>query len=225
MPGSANIAWFNAVVPPPSGPASVQEKFYASTANATSHTITANSTPTDGNLMVLVVVSDTAVTTPAGWTLDETTASNTDNYIFHKVASGSSASITVSLGAVSDTCAMYFIEVSGLTNNSLDKATGLISQGATTSIDTGTTAATTNANDFVIAAACLWINNLSQTVTASNNGFSFRGAVSSSNGGGIDNVTLGVGIKFVSATGTQNCILTTDTSIGLNNSGIIAAFQ
>lgn len=212
-------------IPPVTGIAQIQEKFYASTANALTHTIVADNAPTNGKKMILVVCSDSAVTTPSGWSLDETTASNTDNYIFSKTAgAGESASITVTI-ALSDTCAMYFTEVSGLASNIVDKVAGVISQGTTTTIDTGTTAATTVADEFVIAAACLWINTFAQTVTAANNGFSFRGSVSSSNGGGVDNVTLGVAFKIISATGTQNCGLTTNITLGANNSGIIASYK
>lgn len=207
-----------------SGITQVQEKFYASTANALSHNITVNNTPTNGNLMIMVIVTDDAVSSFTGWTQDLTEASNTNNYIYRKVVSGESTTFTVTLG-LSDTLAMYFTEVSGLANNTLDAVTGTTAQGTTTSIDSGTTTATTNANDFVIAAAGLWINTFSQTVTATNNGFSFRGAVSSTNGGGIDNVTLGIGTKIVSATGTQQCTLTTDIALGTNNSGMIAAYK
>lgn len=207
-----------------SGIVVVQEKFFASTANATAHSITVNTTPVNGNVMIMVITTDDAVGSFTGWTQDETTASNTNNYIYRRVASGESTTITVNLG-LSDTLAMYFVEVSGLGTNTLDKTTGTTSQGTTTSIDSGTTAATTVANEFVIAAACLWINTFAQTVTASNNGFSFRGSVSSSNGGGIDNVTLGVGYKIVSATGTQQCTLTTNITLGTNNSGVIAAYK
>lgn len=197
----------------------VQHNVKGSTASATSHNIVFGSPPTSGNVLILCVVSDTTVlpTPPTGWTTIQAAVGNSGTYMYWKTAGVSeSSTVTVTISA-SDSCVLSIYEYSNITT--LDQSAQLVSGSNVTAVPTGTTSATTAANELIV---CLCGMDDVNTVTSwSNSIVTDQAAVTT---GSVTNVSLTVGIKIVSATGTQTSTATV-TGLSNNPSGIIATFK
>lgn len=127
-------------------------------ATATSLTATFGSTPTQNNLLVAAAGSDdTLAMTSSGWTLATSAVSNQAAYLWYKLAGASeptAVQVTITPTA-SDTIVLGTMEFSvsgGWAVSPLDKIASNTGHGGTfTSLATGTTAATTVANELAIA--------------------------------------------------------------------------
>lgn len=205
----------------------VQTAVYLSSSNPSSHTINSGNgwaAPVAGHVIILCIVSDTTINdaslTGAGWTQVNNAVDNSGTYMYWKVSAGTETSVTVNLtGGAS--CNLALAEVSGVTT--LDKTAAATGQGTTT-IGTGTTAATTAANELIMALAGIAPGGAAPpTVSSWNN--SFVSQESGTNTG----VGIGIGIdmatKIVSATGAQTATATLTGTAGSHNSGIIATFK
>lgn len=202
------------------GIAQKQHKSYFSSANATTHNIVLDSTPIQGNLMILCVVSDDAVTsTPAGWTAVNNASGFCDIFMYWKIAGASeSSTISVTINS-SDCCILFAYEYSGLTT--LDKTNAATGQGGSNTINTGTTATTTAANELVIALVGSASNATGRSISSWSNSLvaDFSGLTS------VTVVLGGVAILVVSATGTYTTTATMNISGSGNDVGIIATFK
>lgn len=196
----------------------VQSKSYTGTA-ASSHSIVLDAGPTQGNLLVLSVVSDATVNTPSGWTVVNSAVDDTGTYMYTKDAgAGESATITVSPSS-SAALAMAVLEYSGMTASSLDKTQKATAQD--TPVSTGTTATTAQADEVLVGM--VGINqNSSRTISSWSNSFVQQFNVAT--GSGPSHVRLGVALLTVSSTGTYETAAT--LSGGQTHcSGIIGTFK
>jgi hypothetical protein len=205
----------------------VQSKTYGSTASSASHSVTLDASPTTGNLLVLVVVGDSTVSaTPSGWSVATSAVDGTGSYVYYRVASaGLSATISITLSG-STSCVLLAFEYSGYTATPLDKVASAVGQGPST-ISTGTTVATTQANEllFAMVGISLSAGHTGDVSSWSNSFVQLGNAVSS---GSTVNVRGAAAALSVAVTGTYTTtasITTLLTPPGANNSGIIATFK
>jgi hypothetical protein len=206
----------------PSGPVLVQKKTYASTADATTHTLTFDSTPVEGNTLLIVVNSNDVVTTPAGWTRDVTRVDFVECNVYRKVAGASESASVVFTIASTDSFAAVGFEYTKLTG-AVDKTQSSVLQGGSSTISTGATATTASANQLIIAGAA-WQANSGRTVNSWDNSFTEEGEVATTNAVS-NNMGLSVATKVVAATGS----FIGNAAMSANNAsphdvGVIATF-
>lgn len=199
----------------------VQKKTFASTASSTSCPITFNAAPVSGHLLILTVVSDTTVNTPAGWSLAVSAVNFVGEYIYYKISAGTETTVTIGLTS-SDSCTVTGFEYSNMAASSpLDKtAFNNSASGAATTISTGTTTTTSQANELVVAVVG-W-NDTIPTISSWSNSFVSQSSLAST--GSATNITQGTSAKVVSTTGTQTTTATLSTDCGFP-SGAIATFK
>lgn len=198
----------------------VQTKSYRSTAQATSHNISPTSTPTSGNLLILTVVSDATVNTPSGWTLAVSAVNYSGTYIYYKTSAGNETTITVSPTASAAT-GIDFLEYSGMaTSSQLDATASTTPPGTVSSVSSGTTATTAQADEVLVAV--IGISTTLQSVSPWSNSFTEE----------FDSPTTGAGVNVQQATATRIVAATaayetTGTLSGStpNPSGAIATFK
>jgi hypothetical protein len=196
---------------------------YISSANATTHTVTFGSTPTNGNLLVLAGASNDVISTPAGWTLAVQGIDFKDVKIFYKTAGVSEPTgVTVTIGS-STSCALVAWEYSGMAASSqLDKTASATAQGPTAH-GTGTTAATAQASELLIAVVGTDGTNTMSTSGWSN---SFTAELDGDTTGSAGFETyITTSSRIVSATATYTTTATTSTSGSTHDSGVIATFK
>ncbi len=195
----------------------------------TSIAVTMVSDPTNGNLLVAVICSQSiphyqvsSITqTGVTWTSQIAYQEATYNYFTVEVwvgviGAGANASITVNLsGDVSDGAVANICEYSGLaTVGFLDKTATAVEAGDSAIPKTGTTAATTQADELWIGCIDQYAGNAFSNPI---NGFTLLdGAVSGT-------VVLGYLEKIVSSTGTANSAVTGTDGNGW--AGCIATFK
>lgn len=200
----------------------VQKKSYASTAAAASHNIVLDAAPTQGNLLLMVVVSDATVNTPSGWSLGATAVNYTGTYVYYKIAgSGESATITVTPTSSAHTC-ISALEYSGMAATTpLDKtATSLTTPVSV--ISTGTTATTVQADELLIALVGISSSGTMRNISSWSNSFTQEHNVIATGSGTL--VRIGTATRVVSATGAYTSSATLDGSTA-GPSGIIATFK
>ena len=212
------------------GPVQVQKKS-ATNGAATIHQVVADSTPTEGNLMILVISSDTAVSTYTGWTLDGTALAVdwVGVAIFYQVAgAGESATMELELSSSGAACLAYF-EYSGMSASPFDVAAGATNeaQAADTdnnshTISTGTTASTAQNDEILVAVVGYNDSTFNADFMASWDN-SFVEEYDLDSGAAL----MAVAIRTVSSTGTY---IATATSEGVgfgdgHQCGVIAAFK
>ena len=181
--------------------------------------VTFDSAPTENNLLVAVGwTTDQAVQnlSIAGWTeafsLQVTYGSGLDGTVacFYKIA-GASESSTVTLASdgplTPESIGLHAMEWSGMaTSTPLDKTATNDETGSNSRVaDTGTTAATAQANALAIAACCIADDDFDASPTFS--GGYTRDADLSVGAGSADS-SMAVGFKILSATGTQTTTCT-----------------
>lgn len=128
----------------------VQKKGAQSGSAVASLAVTLTSAPTAGNTLIACCNSDATIATPAGFTLAVSAVSGQGLYIFVRdVQAGDSATVTFT-PSVSDAVAGGVLEYSGLTATPLDKTASNTTNSAATSIATGTTATTAQADELLI---------------------------------------------------------------------------
>lgn len=141
----------------------VQRQTSVSAANVASLTATFSPAATAGNLLSCNGNSDsTLAMTSTGWSLAWSNINNTGLYQWYKIAAGGETTVVITPGGGSFSTEMVIREYSGNAASSpLDKtASGSVGSGAT-----GTTAATTQADELAIAG--LGGNNTASSHAAS----------------------------------------------------------
>lgn len=210
-------------VPVIAGITQVQVAQYASTTNPATHTIGATqgwAAPVAGNVLIMAVVCDSTVSTPAGWTLGNSAVDFSGTYIFWKVSAGTETSISLTAGGAASMC-IGLMEYDNLTT--IDKTANAIGQGTTT-VGTGTTAATTAADELIVVVAGVSNGGTTPpTVSSWNNSLVSQVSVQAS-GVGVP-ITLDLAVKIVAATGTQSGTATLSATGTAHNSGIICTFK
>lgn len=204
----------------------VQSKSYASTASNTSHSVTLDTAPTPGNYVFLFANSDEFI--------DTATVTGYTRYVFsqdfcnvacyyRKIQSGDSATITITIAA-SNSMALFAWELSGLepvAANLVDKTATAINQGGAGSISSGTTAVTSQANEFTIAA--LGQSGITHAFNTYTNSFTEKAEIFTS--GSAVNVRLAIAYKDLSSTGPQSTLCTMSGNTGGNDVGAIGTFR
>jgi hypothetical protein len=128
----------------------VQKAGAQSAGNTTGLVVTLGSPPTAGNLLVAACNSDATVATPAGFTLAVSAVSGQGLYIFYRVVqSGDGSSVTFAPN-VADSCAGGVLEYSGLTATPLDQTASNTTGSSASSLATGTTGTTSQADELII---------------------------------------------------------------------------
>lgn len=186
-------------------------------AGVTSQSVVLDSAPTAGNYIVLVAVSGITAAPEDRFTVDNTSGiiwtgklySSANNVIIlmmlGRVFSGASATITVSI-ATSSRVAMVAAEYSG-TNLRLDKE--MAATGSSTSLASGATATTANANE-------LWVGGMGQrassaiTFSSPTNSFSIVGQTTSTGTATNNERAAALLERIVTSTGTANAGVTSD---------------
>lgn len=201
----------------------VQQKDYFSSASATTHTVTFNTTPIRNNLLLLPIAADGVITTPTGWTQITGGVNYTDTELYYKIAGASEAtSIVVTINA-STALAASAIEYTGnLGVSPLDQTASNIGSGTTgvATWATGTTPATTVAKELVIG---VWGQETATGQTASYSG-GFTGITSGDTTNSVDNVSFYVAVLETATTGTQTCTITVQ-STNAHWAALIATFK
>lgn len=194
-----------------------------SAANVASQSATFASPPTSGNLLRCWANADTTLTmTSSGWTLAWSSLSFVGLYQWYKIA-GASESSTVTVTPASSLAVQLFIrEDSGNTATPLDRTSTSTAPSASSSVPSGTTAATTQADEH--AAAAFGWNNASAVVTASTYTNSFT-EIHETVALGTTQVAMAVAELVLSATATQTTTVTLSAANNSQKSGGIATYK
>jgi hypothetical protein len=152
------------------------QKDYGAAYLTTSASATFDATPVAGDLLVAIVgVSTTStINTPSGWSaaINESGTSCTQpcEAIFYKIAGSSeSGTVTVTVGDTNSVLGLQIYEYDGIdTASPLDKTAS--ANGTSTSVSTGTTATTAQANEILVAGMVIrvatsysgWTNSFSE---------------------------------------------------------------
>lgn len=204
--------------------AQVQKKEYVSTSDAFDHTLTFDSAPTAGNLLVFVFASYDFIREgpDAGSIVNRGDFVDVD--IWYKIAkTGESSSFIFKyLPTAFPFCAHGF-EYSGIMQlNPVDQSTGTTGQGGAGTLSSGTTGTTTIADELIIVAAgmrpeCGGVSSWSNSFTSEFN--------STSTGAADINIRLATGSRIVSSTGTYSSTATCVTNSIGHDCGAIATFK
>jgi len=176
-----------------------------------------------GNLIVIVVVSDATVATPAGFTLDKSQVNSNGHYHWSKIAAGGEAAWTVTPG-VSAAGVWYAAEISGLTATPTDQVASTGSSSGATTRSTGTTGTTAQANELAVASWGSSIVGAAITWGGETNGFAERITDQVTTTGG-SNVGLAVASLTLAATGTVESTATADAAEAPKSTGIVVTYK
>jgi len=192
---------------------------------------------TAGNLLVAVVglslvsnPSPPTISPPSGWTTATgavaESAANCRTHLFYIAGSASrSGSETFDWsGALDiDDSVLVLVEWSGLaTTSPLDRTANTNGTSVALAVLSGTTSATTEADELVIAAIA---NRNVSTQGSPSNGFAQVEQAQSTNGTTSNRVNFAVYSKVVSATGAQSMQATLSGSTQRPYAGVVATFK
>jgi hypothetical protein len=203
----------------------VQKKSYFSTADADTHTIVLDSTPVEGNLLVMSISSDWYVNSVSGWTAGPTVAENGVGSMFWKIAGASeptSIAVTQVNGSdvpTSGPMCIGVLEYSGIATSSPvdqenfnDADSSPLGSGAIT---------TTQADELIVAAACFY-SDTDTSITGWSNSFTQEMRVIATAGALL---SLGVATRIVTATGTYSTEATAVNAATATHVGLIMSFK
>ncbi len=200
----------------------VEQDDSASIRSNTSITATFATAPTEDNLLVAVLSTRaTSATNPSGWTtaIDVVNSPNNDLLrIAYKVAGASeSATVTFTLSAA-DQSALGIFEVSGTaTSSPLDQTASTGRTLNTTSVSSGTTSTTTQADEILFVGYYM-----RELITSPSLDNSFTLVHHEATTGGQD-ITVVDGHRIVSATGAYESTASWTTNV--TAMGAIATFK
>lgn len=157
---------------------------------------------TTGGAVLIICVSDATVATPSGFVLDASQVNNNGHYVFRKASSTGETGWTLTPGA-SAAGTWYVAEIAGLTGGPDRTSTAGSGTSSPTPRSTGTTLATTVADELALAS---WgsssVVNPAVSASAQTNGFVERIADRLTTKASGTNVGLSVASKTLTATGT-----------------------
>jgi hypothetical protein len=202
----------------------IQTKQYASTSSSTTHTITFNSTPTSGNRLILTVVADNTVTTPAGWTQHVANVDFVGQYIYSKISNGTETSVTVTIGG-STSCAICAFEYANLATG-IDKTAVQTNQGSSpASIWCGDTAAITASDELYVTCAGVPNADVALSITAWSNSLVQLGTKSQTSGSASNCWNTSARLVVTGASGAAASTATLSAAGGGRANGAIATFK
>ncbi len=200
-----------------------QDSGHTGTATPTSYSVTLPSGTTSGRTLVIIVASGATVSTPSGFTLDKSQVNNTGHYVFRKATSAAETSWTVNPTSGASG-AWWVAEISGLDAAPLDVSASAGVGFDTSSQTTGTTSATTQANELAIGSVTS--NNAANATAVTLSGWTnsfVEQADTCSTKPTANNIGLGVATKALSATGAQETTAT--LSIDAAATGIMVTYK
>lgn len=201
----------------------VQRKGGTSGATApSSYSVTLDSATTNGNRVVIVVVSDATVNTPAGFDLDKSQVNSNGHYTFSKATTGGETGWTVS-PAVSAAGVWYAAEVSGLTATPLDQTASTGAGTTATTRSTGTTSTTSQAAEIAIASWGSSVVGTAVTWGGQTNSFTEDITDQVTTTGG-SNVGLSVATLILSSTQTVESTATADAGQATKSTGMVVTY-
>lgn len=207
----------------------VQTKTYFSTADSTTHSLTLDSTPVENNIVIVFITSGASITTGPGGGTYSSAVSGSDfvrGHCYYKVAgAGESTSIGITI-SVADAVCMHAYEYSGITTTSpVDQTVSAVDVGSGTTIVSGTTGTTTQANEIAFVSAHMRTSEVpAQSVTAWTNSFVILNETKSTGAGNSD-MLLNVASKLLSSTGTQQSTGSITTGGLGNDVALVATFK
>jgi hypothetical protein len=123
----------------------------AATTAPASYAVTLGAATTLGNQLIIIIVSNATVNTPAGFALDKSQVNNDGHYVYRKATAAGETSWTVTPTTADSGC-WYVAEISGLTASPLDQVISTGAGTASTTRSTGTTPTTTQADELLLAS-------------------------------------------------------------------------
>jgi hypothetical protein len=220
------------VRPRSSGPADAVgfvQAVYADSATGVvaSQSATLSTPATAGHLLVACANSDATLTTPSGFTLAASAINAQGGYLWYKIASGGEATVTTT-PSVSDVVAMAVVEYGGVVGVSpLDvTVTNTVSSGGPTTGSPGTTAATAQAVELLVAMVGphSFAAASPPSSPAWSNSFTDRAGGATAFATASQNAALFVADLTTSATGTYTTTATW-TNASSDYGAILAAFK
>jgi len=187
----------------------------AQTALSTSNTVFFAPTTT-GDLLLAVWFGENtlnsplvAPTTPSGWTLDKSISTSTKGIYMYEKANASSISSLSFSGESADLEGVYFLELAGAASTPKDVTAS--NSGTSATLDSGTTAATAQANELAIAGLAMTASSSTQIAafTSPTNSFTLdrQQALQTDSGDTprvYEDLRYAGLYKVLTATGTQN---------------------
>lgn len=178
-------------------------------------------TPTLNNLLIAVVGDSDGLnnaTAIAGWTLfnNISLGTNSDLSIFYKISTGAESTTVTATTTGGTTACMAIYEYSGLQTSSVADRTASGTNFSSATVSTGTTAATTVADELLMVAGC--INGAGVTFSSWSNSFNLRNSLNSGT------IFLFTGDRIVAATSAYTSTLTVGGS-PTNMTGMIDTFK
>jgi hypothetical protein len=187
-------------------------------------------TSTAGHLLLASASSDATITTPSGWTLVGSVVNFTGHYLWSKIAAGGETGLTITLGATT-TAELYIEELAGVAGTPLDVTTTNDPNANASTIATGTTGATAQADEYVLSSFS-W-NDSPGTAAVLSSVANTSGVVAPkpailANLRGLDptamDTFLGVAARFTPVAGAQSATATLSNTGG-RPTAIIATFK
>lgn len=186
--------------------ARVQTKAGQTSVTSASLAVTLDTPPTPGNLLIAAANSDATVATPSGFTLAVSAIAGQALYLWYRVVqSGDSATVTF-VPSVSDCVAAGLLEYSGLTASPFDKVASNTTLFSASAISTGTTPATSQVNELVVAAAGPHSVGAPWTLSSWTAGFTSQ--ITQGNAVGLDFAGLFVADRIEPAVSTESATCT-----------------
>lgn len=208
----------------PPGTPYVQKFEYGSSAASTSHTGTWPGTPTNGNIMYVMLIADPGpVTTPAGWTRDysHTGTGNYDLNVYRRTA-GAGESTTVAFTMTSSDCAIIGFEWSTGFNTIDDNTTGGNNNAIIPLSVTGTFNSTGTSELFFGIISYATITPTVKTPFIITGGYTQIGYVLSV---GVLNIELVVAYKIETTSGAKNFSISSTVQSAANSPWIYVSYQ
>jgi hypothetical protein len=203
---------------------------YIPTAASTTHTITFTTTPTTGNMLILVATADSTITTPTGWTRDVTLVASCETSIYRKISAGTETNVAVTI-ASSTTMVMAIFEFVGYAGT-LDASSSGSGASQAYTISCGTTGATTATNDLAIAMVGVDVQpagpNARGRVVSWTNNFQTLLWIYSTRPSPTINTEMAIAIMKRPTTGTVTTtatMLSSQNFAGTTSNGLIACYK
>lgn len=204
----------------------VQKKGAQSAGSTAALSVVLDAPPTPGNLLVAGCNSDATVAAPAGFLQAVSAISGQGLYIFYRIVQSGDSATVILAPSVSDSIAGGVLEYSGILASPLDKTASNTVGGNPTSIATGTTAATSQANELVIVVVGPHAGPGHPWVL-SNWSAGYTSQIEEPNGtdtSGLNTSACHIGDRIVSATGTYSATGTWSPAAG-DAGAAIATFK
>lgn len=198
----------------------VQRVTNQSAANVATLSAVYTTTPVQGDLLIALGNSDATLTITSGWSLATQSVNDTGLYQWYKIA-GAAESSTVTITPSSAASTEIVIEEwsGNVATSPLDQVSNTSTSVGSATINSGTSPATTQADELAIAGLG-W--NVTGTITTYTNAYT---EVAELTGAGGVVTKLAVANKALTATGTTGTVGTLSPNNNATKSGLIATYK